>query len=129
MLFLRIFGVLFLIYMAWMMVASGGSGDGGGQLARPIGFWRAALFQWANTKVWLMCAGMVAAYVDPARLVATTGLASLMFWLLSAPLLLGWVIGGNLLQGWLNDARRLTHFNRCMAALLLLSIVGMVPIP
>lgn len=126
MLALRVFGVLFLMYMAWMLASAGGTSREGAQAARPIGFWKAALFQWANPKVWLMCAGMVAAWVEPARLVETTGYASLIFWILSVPLLLAWVAGGTLLQGWLNDVRRLTRFNRCMAALLLLSVVGMV---
>src|SRR5690606_19486314 len=113
-------------YMAWLLVAPGKGGGGAGGLARPFGFLRAVLFQWANPKAWLICAGMIASYTDPARLAHSTAWVSLVFLLVSAPLLVAWTVGGELLQGWLGDSRRLLRFNRCMAALLAISVVGIV---
>lgn len=123
---LRVVGMLFLLYMAWLLAKSGKATEHTAPAARPFGFWQATLFQWANPKVWLICASLVATYTDASRLTITTAWASLVFLVVGTPLLVGWAVGGRLLQNWLSQGPRLAWFNRAMAGMLVATVVGMV---
>ncbi|MGY3859410.1 LysE family translocator [Aeromonas intestinalis] len=111
-------GILFLGYMAWQLVRSGGELEGeSGQ--RPA-FWYGALMQWLNPKAWLAASMGMGAYGG-----AGEWGQMVMFTALYLVICLGsiacWAYVGSCLQQALLSPRRLRWFNRVMALLLLLS--------
>src|SRR5215468_6050586 len=45
-------GAAYLLYLGWKLVGSGEIKEG--HVPQPIGFWRAAAFQFVNPKAWIM---------------------------------------------------------------------------
>lgn len=125
MLGLRVAGALFLMWLAWQLVRERprqGRADPEADRARPLTFWQAALFQWINPKAWMMFLTAVASFTDPARFTPTMTALALGFLVVSAPLISAWSLFGVALRDWLYQGRRLAHFNRVMAALLLATL-------
>jgi len=61
--FIKIFGVLYLLYLAWK-IANSTSQIAGKQQQKPFSFIQAALFQWLNPKAWIMATSAIAAYTS-----------------------------------------------------------------
>src|SRR5690606_1672712 len=53
---LRIVGGAYLVYLAWQIATAAPMGDASTH-GRPFGFWKAAGFQWVNSKAWFMAFG------------------------------------------------------------------------
>ncbi|WP_207481459.1 LysE family translocator [Arenibaculum pallidiluteum] len=120
---MKVIGAVYLCYLAWL-VARSGHGDRDRAGGRPIGFWRAAAFQWVNPKAWIMAVGAVATFTSPEGSLAAQVLAiGAAFVLVGLPSSASWAAFGTLIGRWLDTDRRLRRFNLVMAALLVLSIV------
>lgn len=119
---LRIFGALYLIYLAWRLWRSG-------ELAEtatrpPLRLWHVAGFQFVNPKAWMMTVSAVSIYAASAQnhgarllLVAAT------FILVAAPCVATWAAFGAGMKSALKNPHRLKLFNRAMAGLTILSAV------
>ncbi|WP_432698421.1 LysE family translocator [Marinobacterium sp. YM272] len=89
---LRVLGSLYLLWLAWKIAsAPPPSHDSGKALARPMSFWQAAAFQFANPKAWVMAISGIAsftltgdAFVTSAMMVVllmgVTNLPSIALW-------------------------------------------------
>lgn len=123
---LKLAGSAFLVHMALQLLRPrvpvlGEAADG-----RPLSFLQAALFQWVNPKAWLMLITGLATYVNPTQMLLSTLLIGVTFAVVGLPLTCLWNVGGVALKDWLQHGRRLVHFNRVMAALLLASLVPLL---
>ncbi len=125
-LLLKLAGGSFLLYMAVQLLRPRVATLGEAAEARPLSFLQAALFQWVNPKAWLMLITGFATYANPQQMLLSTVLIGLTFALVGLPLTCLWNVGGVALKDWLQRGRRLLHFNRVMAALLLASLLPLL---
>ena len=123
---LKLAGSAFLIYMALQLLRPRAAALGEAGEVRPLSFLQAALFQWVNPKAWLMLITGLATYVNPTQMALSTLLIGITFAVVGLPLTCLWNVGGVALKDWLQHGRRLLHFNRLMAALLLASLVPLL---
>jgi threonine/homoserine/homoserine lactone efflux protein len=123
-------GSAYLLYLAWRVAHSqpggtAGTGDQGMSAPpRPLGFWGAAAFQWVNPKVWVMVLGFFSAYVPASASLPGVVLLCLLFSAVNLPCVGSWALLGDRLSLWLTEGQRRLWFNRCMGALLALSVWG-----
>ncbi|MCV6583954.1 MAG: LysE family translocator [Marinibacterium sp.] len=117
---LRVASIGYLLVLAWK-IANAAAPRAQGAKARPLGFVQAAAFQWVNPKAWAMALSAVSAYAPDHSLTAVA-LVALIFGAINLPSVSTWTVLGQQLARLLTDPRRLTLFNRGMAALLVLSL-------
>ncbi|MDD1147650.1 LysE family translocator [Pseudomonas sp. TNT2022 ID357] len=113
---IRLFGVAFLLYMAWKLARDDGRLDADAA-ARAPSAWYGALMQWLNPKAWLACVagmGAFAADGDVGLVWLFAGLYLLICYLSIAC----WAYAGSCLRHYLSNPAQMRLFNRCMAALL-----------
>lgn len=116
-------GAVYLLVLAWRLFHANTSVSSGPMSpTKPMTFSQAALFQWANPKVWAMVFGFFSTYV-PAQVgwVEATALCA-VFALVNLPCVAAWAITGDRLHLWLRQGQRLRGFNRSMGLLLLFSV-------
>lgn len=119
-------GTLYLLYLAWLIARSEGEVTGSTQ-ARPLGFFKGALFQWVNAKAWVVATGAIAAFTSAGADFHQQNLAiALIFFIVSFPCVGLWLLCGALLKRWLADDLARHRFNQTMAALLVLSVVPVI---
>ncbi len=123
---LKLAGGAFLVWMAAQLLRPRTAALGEAAEARPLSFLQAALFQWVNPKAWLMLITGLATYVNPQQMLLSTALIGVTFALVGLPLTCLWNVGGVALKDWLQHGRRLLHFNRLMAVLLLASLLPLL---
>ncbi|QDL53689.1 LysE family translocator [Rhodoferax aquaticus] len=115
-------GVAYMLYLAWGLAHSAGSGaegDGG----KTLGFWGAVAFQWINPKAWIMAIGYFSTYVPAGKgPIYLVGMAAL-FAIVGLPCCAAWALMGQHLRRYLADAKQRQVFNWVMAVLLVLSII------
>lgn len=124
-LLLKAAGGGFLLYMALQLLRPQAA-LGEAAEARPLSLLQAALFQWVNPKAWLMLITGLATYANPQQMLLSTVLIGVTFALVGLPLTCLWNVGGVALKDWLQHGRRLLHFNRAMAVLLLASLLPLL---
>ncbi|ROL65627.1 lysine transporter LysE [Pseudomonas protegens] len=113
---IRLFGVAFLLYMAWKLARDDGRLDADAA-ARAPSAWYGALMQWLNPKAWLACVagmGAFAADGDLGLVWLFAGLYLLICYLSIAC----WAYAGSCLRHYLSNPAQMRLFNRSMAALL-----------
>ncbi|MCU1752294.1 LysE family translocator [Pseudomonas sp. 6D_7.1_Bac1] len=115
----QLFGVAFLLFMAWKLATDDGRLSAGDSGQAPTMFY-GALMQWLNPKAWLACiAGMGAFVADgEARLVWQFAAVYLVVCYLSVAC---WAYAGTFLRHYLSNAGGMRLFNRLMASLLTVS--------
>ncbi|MBS7562234.1 LysE family translocator [Pseudomonas sp. RC4D1] len=116
---IRLFGIAFLLYMAWKLARDDGRLDADAA-ARAPSAWYGALMQWLNPKAWLACVagmGAFAADGDVGLVWLFAGLYLLICYLSIAC----WAYAGSCLRHYLSNPAQMRLFNRCMAALLAVS--------
>lgn len=122
---IKVSGVLYLIYLAYLVATSAPSSlEGSTKEAKPLTFMQAALFQWVNPKAWVMATGAVAAYTtqDTGMMLQVMFIA-LSFLIVSLPCVGIWLIGGTWLKRFLKEVKYQRAFNVSMATLLVISIL------
>ncbi|MBY4676197.1 LysE family translocator [Marinobacterium arenosum] len=100
---LKLFGTGYLLYLAWLLRANLVAG-GDGEHARPMGFFNALLFQFANPKAWVM-ALTSASVLMPALDSQWLSLAvfCLVFCSINLPCISCWALAGSGVKRFLAD--------------------------
>ena len=116
-------GIAFLLWLSWQIATSRHEVTGHG--APVIGFWRAAVLQWANPKAWVVSVSAAGTFLQAgaASVLAQSAAFGFLFILAALPSGLLWLAFGSSVQRWLRTDRSWTTFNRAMAMLLAASIV------
>lgn len=120
---IKIVGVGYLLYLAWIIAGSSNSFKSKEQ-QKPLTFLNGALFQWVNAKAWIVATGAVAAFTTSGdeHLVQVALVAS-TFLVLSFPSVGIWLIFGSWLKKYLNSKANQKVFNLSMASLLIISVL------
>ena len=119
---LKTVSVGFLVWLAWKIAHAAAPGSGSDRPARPITFFQAAAFQWVNPKAWTMALTAIAAYA-PERSLFAVGIVAATFLVIALFSGSLWALLGREARRLLADPRRLTLFNRTMAAFLLATLI------
>jgi threonine/homoserine/homoserine lactone efflux protein len=124
-LLIQVVGVLYLLYFAWLIATSADRVDA--PTEKVIGFWQAVAIQWVNPKAWIMITGAFAAFTktdaDPFLQVLYITSA---FVIVGIPTICAWLFCGSLLSRVLKRTESRRLFNRCMAGLLVISILPII---
>jgi len=124
--FIQVFGVLYLLYLSWLIAISGRAKAQDGQ-SRPFTFVQAALFQWVNPKAWVTGTSAIAAFTTiDADLTLQILIIGLVLFLVALPSSAVWMFFGTALQRILANPRHLKVFNVTMALLLAGSVMPVV---
>lgn len=131
---LRVCGMLYLVWLAARLAmtrpqpANDAPDIGRKGPTKPLALWQAALFQWINPEVWLAAgAALVSfAYVDGVHSNSNAIKLALIFAAAAIPCVLTWTMMGELTARFLKSERAMVIFNRCLAGLLLLSLIGLL---
>jgi len=120
---IKIFGVLYLLYLAWL-IASSSPVSLEGTKSKPLSFAQAALFQWVNPKAWVVATGAVSAYTTVSSdVLGQVVYIALAFLLVAFPSLGVWLIFGVGIKKYLKSAKHQKIFNLTMALLLIVSVL------
>lgn len=121
---LRMACAAYVLWLAWKIARSRSLGpDGGAEMADPIGFLQAALFQLVNPKAWAVALIVTVSYTDPERHLLSLVLVILFFALVNLPSISLWAVSGAALRRLMGEGRRLAAFNLVMALLLVISML------
>ena len=123
---LKVAGAIYLLWLAWKVATAASTSGGDVNVARPISFTQAALFQWVNPKAVVAALSAVAIYVRPAHWTSDFGLMLVVFAVATVLAVAAWTGFGVALRRVLSDPKRAHIFNIAMALLLVASIVPMV---
>ena len=118
---LRVFSVLYLLFLAWKIANASAPGTESSESGRPFTFIQAALFQWVNPKAWTMALTAISVYA-PSHTLGSVVLVAAVFSAVNLPSVASWTILGREIQRLLTSQKRLMTFNICMALLLILSL-------
>lgn len=122
---IKVAGVLYLLYLAWVIATSAPSLDA--KAAQPIGFWQAVAFQWVNPKGWVMATGAIAAYTTAGTdIYLQVLIIALAFFVATLPCCGAWLLFGVRLKRYLQQPRHQRWFNIAMAVLLVASILPVI---
>ncbi len=120
---LKIIGIAYLLYLAYKIYHSGAMETDTKQ-SKPLTFMQAALFQWVNSKAWVMALGAVTTYLAGDSATYWYLILGLTYGLVGIPSTGVWALIGEKLQILLlHDARRLKLFNITMSLLLVASVL------
>ncbi len=123
---LKVAGALYMLWLAWKVATSAPAPVEQDEVAQPISFWHAALFQWVNPKAVVIALSAIAIYVRPQHWFADFSLLLVVFAIATVLAVATWTGFGVALRRVLTDPRRARLFNVAMAVLLVVSIVPMV---
>ena len=120
-------GAAFLLWLAWKIATSSGRIEGSDD-REPVGYVRAAVFQWVNPKSWLVSASAAGTFLDVGAGSAVPQAIALggLFALAALPSGFVWLAFGATVQRLLRTERRRRCFNVAMGVLLALSVVLIV---
>lgn len=124
---IKIVGVVYLLYLSWLIATAAGSTEDKQQAVDPLSFLQAATFQWVTPKAWIMASGAIAAYssISSAMLPQVLFIAT-AFLVMAFPCVGVWLYFGTALKLVLKKQQYRIWFNRIMALLLLISILPMI---
>lgn len=122
-------GVAYLLWLAFKLVRSGALAQADASQLN-VTFWQGVLLQFLNIKAWMLALTVVAGWLagrdDASARFATILPLMLAFGLVSN---MTYALIGSLLRDWLsgpdNSGLRLRWFNRCMAAVLVVTAAWM----
>jgi threonine/homoserine/homoserine lactone efflux protein len=127
---LKWIGAAWLLVLSWKIATAGeakADGPFGGRLARPIGFFAAAGFQWVNPKAWGIALSALAVYTVPGDpMLKQVALIAIVFVLACLPCTALWAAGGVAISRLLSSQSRRRTFNWTMGALCAASVVPML---
>ncbi len=123
---LKIVSVTYMLWLAWKIATASSQNTGGADMARPITFLQAVLFQWVNGKAWMMALATLSAFAIPGQFI-TTVLAVVVMDLVTGTVSTAmWVGFGAALRSVLTDERYRRWINWGLAASLVLSLWPML---
>ncbi|MCC5883035.1 MAG: LysE family translocator [Halomonas sp.] len=115
---LRVIGSAYLLYLAWKIATAPPPdmrvrGEG-----RPLSFWQAAAFQFANPKAWVMGLALMAGFLPQGGDAVVNALVLAVFAeLVALPCIALWAGFGVAIGQWLDTPRAWQIFNWTMGAL------------
>ena len=120
---LKYFGAAYLLFLAWR-ISQAHTKKSNKEMARPISFLQAVLFQWVNPKGWVFTLGTLTTYTTTNGdiIKETLGIA-LVNSLTSFTSVVIWAAFGSVIAPYLVSERSRRVFNYSMAALLVLSLI------
>ncbi len=123
---IKIIGVFYLLYLAWL-IANSATTSLEKDVAKPISFVQAALFQWLNPKAWVMGTGAISAYTTLSDTFYWQVLyIAFVFFVVALPSLFLWLLGGMKMKKYLSKPNHQKVFNVTMALLLVGSILPVI---
>ena len=122
---LKYAGAVYLVYLAWQIAVSPPP-RAGESAGRPIGFLKAAAFQWINPKAWVMAIGAVSAYAAVAPFPLNVLVIAGLYCVLGIASSGTWLGFGVALQQVLNNPKAVRAFNVTMAVLLVASLYPII---
>ena len=133
---LRAVGVLYLLWLAYRLAntrakprpTAAASAAPVDSKSKPLNFWQAAAFQWVNPQAWLSVGSALVTYtfVDGTASKLGAVLLAMMFGLVALPVVTGWTLLGVGASRILQRQRSIVIFNRCMALLVVASLIPIV---
>ena len=123
---MQVLGMAYMLYLAWGIVRSSAplEHDAANDVAKPLGFWGAAAFQWVNPKAWVMTLGFFSNYLPQDAGMVLIAAASLVFSLINFPSIAVWALMGARMGHYLQVDLYRRIFNWTMAALLVASMAA-----
>ena len=123
---LRWIGAAYLLWLA-VQIALAVPAVSGAARGQPLGFTRAALFQWINPKAWVVALGATVTFTTPGVGQGWQAAAlGAIFVAVSLPVTAVWTGLGIGAARVLRTPRKLRAFNVAMATLLVASVVGLL---
>jgi threonine/homoserine/homoserine lactone efflux protein len=124
---LKVVSIIYLVWLAWKIAASGPISGGSGEAAgKPMTFLGACAFQWVNPKAWTMGLGAISAYTLPADYMASLLVVCAVFVAVNLPTVSLWTLFGAGMRRFLTDPAKVRVFNVAMALMLLASVTPIV---
>ena len=125
---IKALGIGYLLWLALRLAQSGRLAEADARRLS-VGFWQGVLLQFVNIKAWLLAltivAGWVAGQPDALQRLAIVTPVMLVYAFASN---FTYALVGAVLRNWLAQGQRLLWFNRCMAAILVLTAAWMLKI-
>ncbi|MEX0603064.1 MAG: LysE family translocator [Marinobacter sp.] len=122
---LRIIGIVYIFYLAYVMATMSQLSKQG--VKTPLTFLQAALFQWVNPKAWAQAVGASSAYLsihfDKTLQIIAMAAVFLPIGVASSYI---WAIFGSKIARLLNNKIKLRTFNICMALALLVTVIPVI---
>jgi threonine/homoserine/homoserine lactone efflux protein len=119
--FLRIAGIVYLLYLAWQ-IAKSAPMTNDGAIGAPMSFLGAAAFQWVNPKAWVMVMGAITTFVPSGGSWHSVAPFALIFGLVNLPCIIAWVVFGVGIRYFLTKLWYVRVFNYIMSAILCFSL-------
>ena len=125
---IKALGVGYLLWLAWRLANSATLGQAADDKLQ-IGFVQGVALQFLNIKAWLLALTLVAGWIagQPDALQRFAIAAPVMLFY-AFPSNFTYAAMGALLRNWLAEGKRLLWFNRCMAAILVLTAWWMLTV-
>lgn len=124
---LRIMCGGYVLWLALKIAKSRSLGsDDGEQIAKPVSFIQAALFQLLNPKAWTVALIVTVTYTTPENYVLNLLLLIGLFAVVNIPSISAWAISGAALRCTLAKGNRIAVFNVSMAILLVGCMIPML---
>ncbi len=123
---IQVFGVLYLLYLSWL-IANSGPAESDARQAKPFTFIQAALFQWINPKAWVTGTSAIAAFTTiGVNLNLQILIIGVVLFCVAFPSAGVWMLFGTALQRVLSRPVHLRVFNVSMALLLAGSVMPVI---
>jgi threonine/homoserine/homoserine lactone efflux protein len=118
---LKVFGVAYLLWLAWKLWHAGRLGQAEAPLR--VGYGQGVLLQFVNIKAWMLALTITAGWIalpqlDRGQAVQRLALVLVVMAVYAFVSNFVYASAGALLRRWLSQGRRLLAFNRALAALL-----------
>ncbi len=131
---LAVFGYAYLGWLSFKLVSAAFRSPGAAQhkadALRPLTFWQATAFQFANPKGVMMALSTATTFLaGPEQSMVAIVTVGLVFALINFPCVGAWALMGARLRGWLEDesaAWRMRAFNAVMGGLLIATVIWMI---
>jgi threonine/homoserine/homoserine lactone efflux protein len=115
-------GAAYLLWLAWQLARSGPMADRADDVAKPMGFFSAAAFQWVNPKAWVMAVSAISNFLPAERSGAQVMLIAALFAVINLPCVASWAAFGSRMRTLLRDPLYLRLFNGAAALALVASL-------
>jgi len=113
---IQLFGVAFLLFMAYKLATDDGRFDAGGAGKAPSMLY-GAIMQWLNPKAWLACVAGMGAFAANGETLLVWQFAAVYFVICYLSIAC-WAYAGTFLRHYLSNPKSMRLFNRTMALLL-----------
>jgi threonine/homoserine/homoserine lactone efflux protein len=118
---LKVGGSVYLLWLAFLVARS--STASRSSVARPLGVWQAAAFQWVNPKGWIFALTAVGTFLTGGlHRAAGVGLATAVLMGVVVVTASIWALGGAALSRWVDDPRSHRAVSLVLAVLLVASV-------